>query len=113
MTQNTEPLTPAVLHILLALSQEALHGYAIMQRVDELSKGQIPMGPGTLYGSIKRMLAVDFIQEVDAPDDEADSRRKYYALTTSGRNALTDELARLSSIVAYARANNLIEDSGS
>ena len=71
-----EPLTPAVLHILLSLSNEALHGYAIMQSVDTLSRGQVTMGPGTLYGSIKRMLAADLVKEVDAPADETDSRRR-------------------------------------
>jgi len=108
-----EPLTPAVLHILLALSKEPLHGYAIMQQVEELSEGRVPMGPGTLYGSIKRMLAADLVEEVEAPDDEADSRRKYYDLTQNGRSALVDELSRLSTIVSYAQKINLLGDSGS
>ena len=103
-----EPLTPAVLHILLALSQGALHGYAIMQSVEALSQGQVAMGPGTLYGSIKRMLAADLVQEVDAPPDETDTRRRYYALTDNGQIVLKQELARLSHLVAYAQKNNLI-----
>lgn len=110
---KAEPLTPAVLHILLALSKEPLHGYAIMQQVEELSKGRVPMGPGTLYGSIKRMLASDLIKEVDAPDEEADSRRKYYDLTDNGRSSLVDELSRLSTIVSYAQKINLIGDESS
>jgi len=103
-----EPLTPAVLHILLALSDGAMHGYAIMQFVEDFSQGQVPMGPGTLYGSIKRMLASGLIQEVDAPEDETDNRRKYYDLTRLGRATLTDELSRLSNIVSFARQRKLL-----
>lgn len=112
MTQH-EPLTPAVLHILLALSKGAMHGYAIMQHVEALSAGQVTMGPGTLYGSIKRMLSADLIAEVDAPHDDADSRRKYYALTDTGRITLRTELSRLADLIRYAQANDLIEEGDS
>ncbi len=109
MTHQEEPLTPAVLHILLVLSKGAAHGYAIMQAVDDFTKGRVPMGPGTLYGSIKRMLAANFICEVDAPADEADTRRKYYALTKDGERVLTMELHHLSRIVSYAQENQLLK----
>ena len=112
MTQQEEPLTPAVLHILLVLANGAAHGYAIMQAVDEFTKGRVPMGPGTLYGSIKRMLAVNLICEVDAPADETDTRRKYYALTTDGERVLGVELQHLSRVVAYAQDNHLLKGEG-
>lgn len=104
-----EPLTPAVLHILLVLSQGSTHGYAIMQAIDDFTNGRVPMGPGTLYGSIKRMLAANLICEVDAPS-EADSRRKYYALTDEGERALGEELHHLSRIVTYAQAKKLLDE---
>lgn len=109
MTQSQVPLTPAVLHILLVLANGPAHGYAIMQAVDDFTDGRVPMGPGTLYGSIKRMLAADLIQEVDAPAEETDSRRRYYALTETGQRTLSDELHHLSRIVDYAQANRLLQ----
>lgn len=109
MTDHAEPLTPAVLHILLVLANGPAHGYAIMQQVDDFTQGRVPMGPGTLYGSIKRMLATNLICEVDAPADEADSRRKYYALTQAGERALGSELQHLSRIVTYARTQRLLD----
>lgn len=67
MTSSTPPppLTPAVLHILLALSSGERHGYAIMKQVEADSQGQVKMGPGTLYGSLKRMLEAGLVQESD------------------------------------------------
>src|SRR5579859_4807750 len=81
------PLTPAVFHILLALADRERHGYGIMQEVTESTQGQVQMGPGTLYGTIKRMIASDLIEESDErPDPELDDeRRRYYRLTTFGR----------------------------
>ena len=77
------PLTPAVFHVLLALADGERHGYAIMQEVAENTGGQIKMGPGTLYGTIKRLLAARMIEESDErPDPELDDeRRRYYRLT--------------------------------
>lgn len=109
MSRSEEPLTPAVLHILLALSEGPMHGYAIMQSVDDFTKGRVPMGPGTLYGSIKRMLAADLIREVDAPAHDSDSRRRYYALTQEGGRVLSEELRHLARIVSYAEHNQLLQ----
>ena len=77
------PLTPAMFHILLALADRERHGYHIMQEVDERTEGKVRLGPGTLYGSIKRMLADGMIEETDErPDaDMDDERRRYYRLT--------------------------------
>ncbi len=81
------PLTPAVFHIMLALADGERHGYGIMQEVAALTDGALRLGPGTLYGSIKRMLADGLIEETDErPDPELDDeRRRYYRLTDFGQ----------------------------
>src|SRR3712207_5182028 len=82
------PLTPAVLQILLSLADEERHGYGIMREVEDRTGGGVRMGPGTLYGSIKRMLVDGLIEESDErPDPELDdSRRHYYRITDFGRS---------------------------
>jgi DNA-binding PadR family transcriptional regulator len=104
------PLTPAVFHILLALAEGERHGYGIMQEVEKNSCGNIRLGPGTLYGSIKRMLADGMIEESsERPDPgEDDERRRYYRLTRSGRRAAIAEAERLERLVAEARLKKLI-----
>jgi DNA-binding PadR family transcriptional regulator len=104
-----DPLTPAVLHILLALSTEERHGYGIMKQVDRESHGKVKMGPGTLYGSIGRMMAAGLVRESDKrPDpDLDDERRIYYAITGAGRRALTAELDRYREVVAVATEKRL------
>ena len=99
------PLTPTVFYILLSLADQERHGYAIMQEVEAMTGGQIRMGPGTLYGAIKRMLATGLIVESDErPDPEYDDeRRRYYRLTTLGRRVLNAETQRLSHLVEVAR----------
>jgi DNA-binding PadR family transcriptional regulator len=99
------PLTPAVFHILLALSDGERHGYAIMKTVEAQTDGQVTMGPGTLYGSIKRMLAANLIAESDErPDpDMDDSRRRYYRLSDFGARVMAAEAARLAKAVQIAR----------
>lgn len=98
------PLTPAVLHILLALSTEERHGYGIMKQVERESGGKVRMGPGTLYGSIGRMMAAGLIRESDKRIDPAmdDERRIYYTLTGLGRKALKAELERYREVVTVA-----------
>jgi DNA-binding PadR family transcriptional regulator len=102
-------LTPAVLHILLALSTEERHGYGIMKQVESESGGKVKMGPGTLYGSIGRMMDAGLIRESDKrPDpDMVDERRIYYAITGAGRKALQAELERYRSVVAAATEKRL------
>ena len=108
-TKTGAPLTPAVLHILLALSTEERHGYGIMKQVERESRGKVKMGPGTLYGSLGRMLAAGLIREGDRKVDPAmdDERRIYYALTGIGRKALAAELDRYRDVVAVATENRL------
>lgn len=101
---KSQPLTPAVLHILLALSTRDLHGYAIMKQVEQDSGGEVPMGPGTLYGSLNRMMKAGLVTESSrqpAPELE-DARRIYYRITAEGKKALAVELHRLEQIVALA-----------
>ena len=111
--QNPEeclPLTPAVFNILLALAEGEKHGYGIMLEVEANTKGQVIMGPGTLYGSIKRMLKAGLIEESDerADPEMDDQRRKYYKLTNLGRRVLSMEAERLASQVMIARAKNVL-----
>lgn len=103
-TSNT-PLTPAVLHILLALSTKERHGYAIMKQVEQDSQGKVNMGPGTLYGSIGRMIEAGLIRESDKKIDPEmdDERRVYYKITGLGQSALAAELKRYQEVVAVAK----------
>jgi DNA-binding PadR family transcriptional regulator len=110
------PLSPAVFHILLALADGERHGYATMQAADQLSGGQVRMGPGTLYGSIRRMLEAGLIEESgERPDPQLDDeRRRYYRLTPLGEGALRAEAARLDRLVQAARQRRLLPgDQGS
>src|SRR5437867_11550182 len=94
------PLRPSVFHILLALSDGDLHGYGIMQEVAEHTTGQIKLGPGTLYGAIKRLLSGKLIIEVDQrPDPELDDeRRSYYRLSDLGQRVVKADVQRFSNI---------------
>lgn len=96
-----KPLPPASMHLVLALLDGELHGYALMRRVEELSDGAVRMGAGTLYGTINRLLddgvIVETTDRVERADDE--ERRRYYELTTSGRAVALAELSRLQAIV--------------
>jgi DNA-binding PadR family transcriptional regulator len=103
------PLTPAVLHILLALSTEERHGYGIMKQVAADSQGRVSMGPGTLYGSIGRMIDARLIRESEKLVDPEmdDERRVYYKITGLGQEALAAELERYRGVVAVARRKRL------
>lgn len=106
------PLTPVVLHILLALSSGERHGYAIAQEITETTAGQIPIGPGTLYGSIQRMLTASLIEEAPAKRraNAEDERRRYYRMTVFGRRVLDLELQRLAHVLRLARDRQLLPD---
>ncbi|MFN7923555.1 MAG: helix-turn-helix transcriptional regulator [Bryobacteraceae bacterium] len=105
------PLSPAVLHILLALSTGERHGYGIMKEVEADSEGKVRMGPGTLYGSIARMTDAGLVRECDRRVDPAmdDERRIYYELTKAGRSALEAELERYRVVVSVAEGR-LVHD---
>lgn len=105
------PLTPAVFNILLSLADGEKHGYGIMLEVETSTKGQVLMGPGTLYGSIKRMLQASLIEESDEradPQMDDPRRRSYYRLTNLGRRVLRMEAERLDSQVQIARSKKIL-----
>lgn len=108
------PLTPAVFHILLALADGEKHGYAIMQEVATITNGEMKMGPGTLYGSIKRMLEMGLIAESDERPDPTldDERRRYYRLTPFGEQVAKAESQRLAALLQAATLKKLIGSSG-
>ncbi len=109
-TDANSPLTPAVLHILMALSIRERHGYGIMKQVEQDTKGKVNMGPGTLYGSLNRMLAAGLVSKSDKKrDPELDEeRRVYYKITALGQKALAAELERYREVVAVARQQRLL-----
>jgi DNA-binding PadR family transcriptional regulator len=94
-----------VFHLLLALREGEQHGYALMHRVEDLTDGTVRMGPGTLYGAIKRMLADGLIEESDERPDPAldDQRRRYYRITAAGERACAAEVDRLETLLRNAR----------
>jgi DNA-binding PadR family transcriptional regulator len=96
-------------HILLAVSERERHGYAIMQDVAQRTDGKVRMSPGTLYGSIRRMLDEGLIEELTRrrPDDD-DERRRYYRVTRFGRAVAEAEAERLKALLHHARATGLV-----
>jgi DNA-binding PadR family transcriptional regulator len=103
------PLKPAVLHILLALAEEEMHGLGIADWVEETTGGSVELGPGTLYRSLKEMAENGLIREV-AADASADPRRRYYRITAAGRRSAQAEARRLARLVEVARERNLLPD---
>jgi DNA-binding PadR family transcriptional regulator len=101
------PLTPAVFHILLALAEGPLHGYAIMQAVERSAVDEPAMGPGTIYGSLQRMEEAGLVKEIPA---RADDRRRLFALQPAGRRALTAEAERLSRLATLVRHKRLLPE---
>jgi DNA-binding PadR family transcriptional regulator len=104
------PLTPAVFHIMLALIDGEKHGYAIMREVKKTTEGRMKLGPGTLYGAIKRLLKADLISETEERPDPAldDARRRYYELSELGRRVLASEVDRLNYLVEIARRKEVL-----
>ena len=104
------PLTPTVFYILLALVDGERHGYGIMQEINMRTAGSVRMGPGTLYGSLQRMLAEKLIEEAgERPDPRSgDERRRYYRLSPSGRQAVHMEALRLAQLVRIAENKHLL-----
>lgn len=99
------PLSPATLHILLALAGEDLHGYGIMQEVLRQSEGRYKLGPGTLYDNLQRLMEQRLVQQAARRSENDDPRRRYYRLTALGRAVLSAEVARLEGVIREARAH--------
>jgi len=99
------PLSPAVLHILLALAGEDFHGYGIMLEVARQSAGQYKLGPGTLYDNLEKLLEQGVVEESVQKSSAGDSRRRYYKLTRFGRRVLATEITRLEGVVRKARSH--------
>jgi DNA-binding PadR family transcriptional regulator len=104
------PLTPLAFEILLALHDDDLHGYAILQVVEARSRGLLPLRTGTLYRALARLLDDGLIKEVPEPGQPSgdDDRRRYYRITPHGRDVARAEARRLADQVAAARARKLL-----
>jgi DNA-binding PadR family transcriptional regulator len=104
MPADIPPLTPAVFHVLLALTGGERHGYAILKDIQQRTDGRVKMQAGTLYGTLQRLLDLGWVDEIDPPDDEADARRRYYRLNREGRGAIEADVRRMDELVKAARA---------
>jgi len=103
-------LTTVVAHVLVSLSGGDRHGYGILKDVIEQSGGRVKLGPGTIYGTLQRLMEQGLVEESDgpAPAAKGDERRRYYRLTRSGREALREEIERLDAVLRAARTNRII-----
>jgi DNA-binding PadR family transcriptional regulator len=99
------PLSPASLHILLALAGDDLHGYGIMQEITRQSAGQYKLGPGTLYDNLKKLMQRGLIEETSSRSSTDDPRRRYYRLKGLGRCVLAVEVERLEQVLREARSH--------
>jgi DNA-binding PadR family transcriptional regulator len=106
---TSTPLSTPVFQILLSLVDENLHGYAIIQDIRRRTDDEVRLTASTLYAAVKRLLDTGFIEEHDAPADEKnDPRRRYYGITTAGREAARNEARRLERLTAQARSKRLL-----
>ena len=108
--RKLDPLPFVAFQILLALSDQPLHGYAIMRQVEDQTEGRMRMGPATLYGSIQTLLEAGMIEEVDAPseDEGQDGRRRYYRISSAGRKIAREEAERLAGALRIARTKKIL-----
>jgi DNA-binding PadR family transcriptional regulator len=105
-------VTPSILYVLLSLAEEPRHGYAILNEVESRSKGQIQLGPSTLYYTLGRLADAGLIEEDGGPEepsgtDPHESQRRYFTITEIGRDRLREELGALMDLVDHARALGL------
>ena len=101
------PLTPAVFHILLSLAGGERHGYGILKEVLRQTDGAVRLGPGTIYGTLQRLMESAWVEESEGPATAIDERRRHYRLTRSGRQALEAEVRRMEGLVRTARAQRI------
>jgi DNA-binding PadR family transcriptional regulator len=100
-------MTPAVVHVLLALAGGERHGYAILKDVQLHAGSQLRFGPGTIYGTLQRLMEAGWVEGSAPPAADVDQRRRYYRMTRDGREALRAEVDRLGSILDAARAHRI------
>ena len=105
-----KPMKPAEFHILLTLAGSDLHGLGIAKAIDEATDGVIRLGPGTLYRTLKQLVATALIEEVSGPDGDDDPRRRYYRITDPGRERVRTDAERLARIVRTARDNAVLPE---
>lgn len=110
---TTDPLTPAVFHVLLALADGPRHGYAIMQATHESAGTSRRLGPGTIYGTLERLEEKGFVRELDGESHSAGRRRRSFELLPAGEQALRREVSRLERLAALARAKRLLSEGSS
>ena len=108
--EDVLPLSPPVFHVLLALGEDTLHGYALMQSFQEMTGGSDLLLPGTLYATLARMVETGLLAEAPAPEDGADRRRRYYRVTDWGRRVGSLESARLARLLTLAQRRGLAPD---
>ena len=102
------PISPQVFYVLLAVAEQERHGYSIMQQVEARTEGRVRLLPGSLYSTLKRMLAADLISECESPDPQNDdARRRYYRITPEGRRVAEVELERIDALMEFAREQKL------
>jgi DNA-binding PadR family transcriptional regulator len=99
-------MTPAVIHVLLSLAGGERHGYAILKDVQRQTGSQFRFGPGTIYGTLQRLMEAGWVEEAPAPA-ATDARRRYYRITRTGREALRGEVDRLGALLDVARAHRI------
>ena len=105
------PLTPPEFHVLLALGDQALHGYGMMRSLEEKTEGRDTLLPGTLYTTLARMVTRGLLEALAEPPEEgADARRRYYRATALGRAVARAETARLARLLKVAAANRLVPE---
>src|SRR3954451_4977957 len=101
------PLTPAVFHILLSLAGGERHGYGILKEVLRQTENAVRLGPGTIYGTLQRLMESGWVEESEGPAAAIDERRRHYRLTRSGRHALEAEVRRMEALVRAAHAQRI------
>lgn len=97
------PLTHLAYHLLLSLAEAPAHGYALVQRIKDRSAGAIDPGTGSFYSIVRSLSDDRLIEEVESPESASDTRRRYYAITTLGRDVLEAETRRLEALIAATR----------
>jgi DNA-binding PadR family transcriptional regulator len=100
-------MTPAVVHVLLALAGGERHGYAILKDVQLHVGSRLRFGPGTIYGTLQRLMEAGWVEEAAPPGADVDQRRRYYRMTRAGREALEAEVDRLGALLDAARAHRI------